>query len=143
MGLDMSSINGFSLPTLEDIEHGIRSAYGEKMGNQFRNVVNNEIKERLRKGKSVKTTSFRGMRKRQRESREPLYNGPEVAKMLGTSRAIISKYRNWLGWDILLTNDNVIKLRDVIRENREIKGNNRNDERERIFNEVQVYPLVS
>jgi len=82
------------------------------------------------------------MTRKQNDSRERLYNGSQAAKMLGSTRASISKYRIKLGWGFLLTGSQVEQLGKIMEKNRNIKGH-KAEEREIFFRQAQIFPLVS
>lgn len=138
----VSGRGSFSVPMLIEIEGAVRSKYGKKTGSSFHTAVNEEIIKREKEGKSVKTFTTRGMRTKQRESNEPLYNGQQVANMLGTTRATVSNHRIKRGWDLLLTESQVAQIGNIMERNRKIKEK-KPEEREKVFKEVQIYPLVS
>ncbi|OGH30172.1 MAG: hypothetical protein A3B41_00545 [Candidatus Levybacteria bacterium RIFCSPLOWO2_01_FULL_37_26] len=139
---EVTSRANLSYPALVEIEKGVTSRYGKDAGDLFGRAIDEEIKKRKKEGRRVKTSSFRGMTRKQNDSRERLYNGSQAAKMLGSTRASISKYRIKLGWGFLLTGSQVEQLGKIMEKNRNIKGH-KAEEREIFFRQAQIFPLVS
>lgn len=136
-----SNRGNLSLPTLLGIEEGIRSTYGKKQSDSFHNAIEREIKEKEKKGKKVREYSDYGMKKRQRESEVPLYNGQQAANIIGSNRETIRIGRMRHGWnDHLLTIEEVNILRDDFRNNQDAR---KGRPRKIVPTEVQIYPLAS